>query len=326
MAELILGARTVETVFDLRGRDENAMTFALAWAMSKSDRLLKGVLARVTETTFDPGGAVISIQRADDLGITDIEVRVADRLHVIVEAKRDWTLPMYEQLDRYAQLLDRNVADYRLAVLTQWGATNYASRRIASFDLGVPVEVVGWEDVLGVTREAAAVTLGRERATLKELATYLSRVVDMRDIDSNRCYVVSLSRATHPHVPIDFITIVEHHHRYTYPATGGGWPKVPPNYMGFRFRGELQYVCHVDDYAVTTNKSEFFPGTPSVEHDADFILTLGPFIRPKTRVPAGPKVRRNSRVWADIDLLLTADSITDAVRLTKARRSEGGPL
>ena len=70
MAELILGARTVETVFDLRGRDENAMTFALAWAMSKSDRLLKGVLARVTETTFDPGGAVISIQRADDLGIT----------------------------------------------------------------------------------------------------------------------------------------------------------------------------------------------------------------------------------------------------------------
>jgi hypothetical protein len=53
----------------------------------------------------------------------------------------------------------------------------------------------------------------------------------------------------------------------------------------------------------------------------DFVLTLGPPIRPPRLVPTGPGVRRAARVWADIDLLGTSDSITEAVRLTKNRHA-----
>ncbi len=42
VAELVLHARPVETVFDLLGRDENDMTAALSWALSRSSRLLRG--------------------------------------------------------------------------------------------------------------------------------------------------------------------------------------------------------------------------------------------------------------------------------------------
>lgn len=326
MAELFLYGypEPVGTVFELLGRDENDMSAALAWAMARSDRLLAAVLGHVGAPAL-AHDAAITFQHADEFGITDIQVTVPGRLDVVFEAKRGWTLPTEAQLRRYAQRLQRGEAiDRRLAVLTQWGATNYASKRIAGWDLGLPCEVIGWEDVLKLATRAAKEAPRPERKLLGEFATYLAGVVEMRNIDSNRVYVVSLSREQHPYLPMDFISVVEDHHRYTYGAIGGGWPKVPPNYMGFRYGGRLRSICHVDNYTVATDLSPFFPGGPVIEHEPNFVLSLGPPIIPARPVPNGPGVPRNVRVWADIDLLLTADTITDAVRLTKERRAPSG--
>jgi hypothetical protein len=39
-------------------------------------------------------------------------------------------------------------------------------------------------------------------------------------------------------------------------------------------------------------------------------------------VRTGPRLNRSARVWADIDLLLTSSTITEAWERTRARRAE----
>jgi len=102
VADLVLHARPVETVFDLLGRDENDMTAALGWALARSPALLQGFVGRVVPGAVENVEAVLELQRHDaaDGGFTDIELRSSDA-HVIVEAKRGWGLPSLGQLRRY---------------------------------------------------------------------------------------------------------------------------------------------------------------------------------------------------------------------------------
>jgi hypothetical protein len=323
VAELLLHSRPVPTVFDLLGQNENDMTFALAWGMARSDWFLSAVMRTVTSSAFDPADATINLQQADDAGgLTDIEVGGPNGLHVIFEAKRGWNLPSQEQLTLYERrLVELGSGERKLAVLTQWGAASFLRKHFAAWGLSFPVEIVGWPDLVGITRRAAADGPREDKRLLRELGTYLAGVADMRDIDSNRVYVVALSRQRHPFLPYDFVSIVEDHDRYTYAANGKNWPKVPPNYLGFRYNGRLQSIRHVDDYTVTDDAGTLFPVGSVGSHEPNFVLTLGPPIRPGRPVVTGPGIQQAMRVWADVDLLLTCESITAAMRRSKERRA-----
>ena len=54
MPELLLHGRPVATVFDLLGRDENDMTYALGWGLTRSDALLVESRA-APQGTWRPG-------------------------------------------------------------------------------------------------------------------------------------------------------------------------------------------------------------------------------------------------------------------------------
>lgn len=222
MAELVVHGRPVPTVFDLLGRSENDMTFALAWGMAQSGSFLADVIKAVSQTPIDAADAVINVQRHDAAGgFTDVEVTVDDRLHLIFEAKRGWNLPSNAQLRLYARRLDQSVAnDRRLIVLTQWGAEEYVASRLGDWELDYPRVALGWSRLVG------------------------------------------------------------------------------------------------------TDMSQFFPGVPHTDWPPHYVLTLGPPIRANHDVPNGPAVKRNARRWVDIDLLLTAPTITDALRATRERRSD----
>jgi hypothetical protein len=90
--------------------------------------------------------------------------------------------------------------------------------------------------------------------------------------------------------------------------------------VGFRYDGRLQAVRHVDDYTIETDMAKHFPGVPHTDWDPHFLLELGPPIYPGSEVPSGSSVQRAMRIWADIDLLLTSATITEALKATKARR------
>ena len=114
-----------------------------------------------------------------------------------------------------------------------------------------------------------------------------------------------------------FIEVVEQFRKYFHPI-GPGWPVNPPNYIGFRWRGQLQSVHHVDAYEVITNFHPHFATVPSAEVDQHFLYYLGPPIRPAHGVKTAD-IYPSGRVWAHLDLLLTSATIIEARNKTKER-------
>ena len=109
MSDLFLHKRPVQSVFSLIGENENDITFSLGWALSRSPGLLRNLLrtAPHLRNHYDPQQTVISLQESHQKGgITDIEIR-SPTLHVIVEAKRGWSLPTATQLTGYCRRFQR---------------------------------------------------------------------------------------------------------------------------------------------------------------------------------------------------------------------------
>ena len=114
----------MSTVFDLLGRDENDMTYALGWGLAHSSGLLQAFVGRVAAGAAVEGPVVIELQEHDrsDGGFTDVEV-LSTGLHVIVEAKRGWAPPGEAQLRHYEARFATGARPRQcLVVLTQNGA------------------------------------------------------------------------------------------------------------------------------------------------------------------------------------------------------------
>ena len=146
----------------------------------------------------------------------------------------------------------------------------------------------------------------------------------MRDTNTNSVHVVSLSRRVWEGWPPDLSPVdeVERHRIYHYPTRGGNYPKIVPNYMGFRYDGRLQSIHHVDSYEVVDSPHGLLPGAPDVRWDEPaYFLRLGPPFRPNHEVRTGTGNFRAAPLSADLDLLLTCSTISEARDATKARRA-----
>src|SRR5438128_2333268 len=131
MAEIRVAGERADTVFDLLGKKENDITYALGWGLAQSDDLLRRFLTLAGAVACEPSQVTLDLQRyrkdEDRAGITDIDIRSAES-HVIVEAKRGWNLPVKDQLLLYLPTLKASRAegkDARFVILTQWGETAY---------------------------------------------------------------------------------------------------------------------------------------------------------------------------------------------------------
>jgi hypothetical protein len=134
----------------------------------------------------------------------------------------------------------------------------------------------------------------------------------MRNLHDNRVFVVSLSREL-SEAGISYIDVVRKLGVYWYPAGGGGgWPKTPYNYMGFRYHGLLQSIHHVEASRVVSDLSEAVSEVPAPSFGPAFVLTLGPPIPVPEGVRTGRAIQRSARRVIDLDLLLTSATISDA--------------
>jgi hypothetical protein len=131
--------------------------------------------------------------------------------------------------------------------------------------------------------------------------------------------VVSLASGTPDGWTVSWIDIVEKHNRYFYSAVGKNWPP-PPNYLGFRYSGQLQSIRHVEGFEIVSDLREHFPGCKgAADWGSHYLFHLGPAIKPAHKVATGPRIVRSARVWCMLDTLLTCSTITDALGATKAR-------
>jgi hypothetical protein len=146
----------------------------------------------------------------------------------------------------------------------------------------------------------------------------------MRNPDSNLVYVVALAENAPSWSNIPWIDIVEKEHRYTHPIDKKGYPRLPQNYLGFRYRGQLQSIYHVENYWDNIDISKFVNGVKQAEWLATnpvphFIYELGPKIVPP---PLKSGAIWNRPMTVAIDLLFSSSSIEEASKLTQKRRQK----
>lgn len=120
MAELTLHGRAVSTVFDLLGAREDDITYSLGWGLSRSDALARAILEEAFGAASQGPLIAIRLQESEaGTGRTDIEIET-EREHLVIEAKRGWTLPLPSQLAKYEErLIARDERARHIAVVAE---------------------------------------------------------------------------------------------------------------------------------------------------------------------------------------------------------------
>lgn len=321
MADLFLHKRPVRSVFSLLGEDENDITYSLGWALSRSPTLLRAFLNKIVggRHHYDHEHFVISLQQFyKRSGITDIEIRGEDA-HLIIEAKRGLEPPSERQLRRYVACFRSTAARKKFLVGMAECSKQYAVRHLPRKVGNIPVRYMSWKEVASLSELRRGSY--KEKTMMEDLRNYLATIVTMQKQDSNWVYVVSLSEEEWA-PGLSYIETVEKRRRYFHPMGVRGWPKEPPNYLGFRYYGKLQRICHVEDVLVIDDFHPYFRESQRYkEKDPYLLYKLGKPIIPANEIRTG-NIYASGRKWAMIDLLLTCKTIAAACSASRRREEQ----
>ena len=323
MASLVSYGQEIHNIFQLLGTKENDITLSLSWALANCSVFLRTVVSAVTGILPSTENITIFNQQFDgEQGITDIEITDHQTFHIIFEAKRGWNLPEANQLTKYSLRSDFTQTTYphkHIVSLSECSHA-YALTHLPFHSVNsIPVSHLSYREVYEMAQSAYADSNHEQKHLLLALCEYLRGVMTMQKLESNMVYVVALGTQNPEGCLLSWIDIVLQHQKYFCPMGTNGWPKDPPNYIAFRYHGQLQSIHHIESYTVSRNMHNEIPEMPDEVWDTDhFIYRLGPAIVPSKIVKTG-KIFRNGRVWAMLDTLLTCDTISEARDLTRAR-------
>jgi hypothetical protein len=326
MTQLLWRGTRISNLFEAvpsLGTYENDMSRSVAWALAHCPKFLDEFLRATGGLGVDLDTVTVRMQAAEKgRGIVDIEIESPGRVHVIVEAKRGWTLPSETQLRQYAKrLCDSRARVKRLVALTDC-SRDFSNAYLPENVEGIPTVAIGWKDVVGMAGNARRGEPLKQRYLLDELVSYLKGHMTIQTVDSAWVYVVAIADSTEPGWGVSWIDIVEKKRRYFHPVGGHGWPTTPPNYIAFRYHGRLQSIHHIDGYTVVTDLHDGIKEISGQPNDfPSFLYKLGPAIVPDHVVKTG-KIFRNGRVWCMLDTLLTCGTISEARDLSRRREAE----
>ncbi|PKK81918.1 MAG: hypothetical protein CVT49_16400 [candidate division Zixibacteria bacterium HGW-Zixibacteria-1] len=318
MAEIYLHGNKLESIFELLGEKENSITYSIGWALANCKSLLNEFLKNALNRPVNDDITIVRLQEFQKgSGKTDIEI-LGKGFHIIVEAKRGWKVPGEDQLTMYASRLKSNHHSHNMIISMSECSQEYASFHLGNNTLGIPVQHLSWKDIVLFTKKVTNAAHAEKRL-LSQLRSYLERIVNMQNQSSNIVYVVSLNLGRPPQSSISWIDIVEKKGLYFYPTKSRGWPADTPNYIGFRYNGKLQSIYHVESWKIVddlhTEIEEIGKGVLDNPH---YLCSLGPAIRPSKEVRSG-RVYGPGHCYVMFDLLLTCDTISEAVQKTNER-------
>lgn len=334
MPSLFLHNNQVETFFELLGSNENDMTKSLGWTLANSTRLLAEFANRLNLVNGFSESIQIKLQhRGNQHGVTDIEILdFENHHHIIIEAKRGFSVPSTEQLELYAQRLNQNIgndANNLMVVLAESDQEElWLDLHIPEIVGGIPVVGISWQQFQILANLGLNNATHAERRLLTQLIEYLRKVITMQNQYSNQVYVVSLAydefAIDENGNAINFVDVVENYGQYFHPV-GNHYPNQPPNYIAFRYDGMLQSIHHVESYLVVEDFAGHFPLQDAYPVEQPYYLyTLGPSLicnMIPTNDPNGeyPNIFGPGRHWCFIDLLLTCGSVAEAVAMSQIR-------
>jgi hypothetical protein len=328
VAELTLHRRSIQTLFDLLGDKEDDITYSLGWGLAQSEAFARALLSETFGDAEQGEISAIRLQEASSgTGRTDLEIET-EHLHLVLEAKRGWNLPLPSQLQQYAKRLNkRDDRRGRIVVVAECAPYYPPVLALPNPIDDVPVSYMAWKRIAELAAiTAAASHTHAEKRLLLELHRYLKGLMTMQNVTSNMVFVVVLGQDPLRWSTLTFKDTVMKRGFYYHPMNGKGWPHTPPNYIAFRFDGRLQQVRHIDDYEVVTRPHEHIPEIiPEADwsDEPHFLYTLGPPIVPNQPVANG-KIWPNARLWCALDLLLSCETIGEARDKTRERLANAG--
>ena len=321
---LYLRGEPIDTVFDLLGKKENDLTYSLGWAICQCPELLNWVAkhAKIALTKT----VKIDLQESSQYGgFTDLEVSGGG--HLIIEAKRGFALPSKAQLRLYASRLRqtswRNPENSAFLVISDC-SEQYVRTHLPAKISQFRVRYLSWEQLCRVCSSKWSKCNNSQKRLLAEISRYFSSVAHMQDKQTNMVYVVVASNEKPDWSNLRWRDFPVQQRVYFHPINKH-WPQRPPKYIAFRWDGQLQQIHHIDSFDATDDLSTLVPEVKGKLWRKErfgedyFVYRLGPPIYPQRTVKNG-KIYGNGRIWAELDLLLTSNSIAAAVKKSKARQ------
>lgn len=323
--------RPVTTPFGLLGTDENALSFALGYTFQRCPPLLQWFLREIgiSGVRLPPlKAAEIRLQQRDhsdgDQGITDIEIRLPGQFHVIVEAKVGLAVPSIDQCRRYLPRLEKAEEPVqRLVALVQASDQPFVHsyRREDPRFVG---KLVGfdWSRLLGESiRLMLSGSISAEaREWARSFGSFLDQEYEMKAFSTEVWVVPASTTPLWDGGP----SLWDLHQKYRL-YFDHKQTTVRPLYLAFRVDGRvdsLHRVTHTE-YSVP-----IIDLIPEFEHvDAEWttlpntVWHFGPAVPLARPLSSGGKLFTR-RVRADLDLLLTCESVRD-LEVEMGRRKEG---
>ena len=158
MAELSIFNTKIKSIFQLLGSKENNISYSVGYGLANSNKFLELFLKSLNiQTPFDPSKIKIHLQTHErDKGFTDFEILQENEFHIIVEAKRGWNFPSYDQINKYATRMsfqNSTAKDKRILIFNE-SIPAYANAHFPiKFLLTIPVEAISWNDIQNAIKE-----------------------------------------------------------------------------------------------------------------------------------------------------------------------------
>lgn len=320
-------SRELSTVFGASGIDENSATAALVWTLAQSPTFARALLEDLFGEQVDASELRVDMQRHEPGagGFTDIELRTGSECHAIIEAKVGWVIPTESQFRLYAERIDPKAS--RLTKLVSLTAMNRRFVKLPRKLAGVPTTHRSWEDIVRLAAQCRAKTRQAvERLWLEQLGNHLERYMQMQDILSSIVYLVPLgTKEIIEGRGYTWIDVARGDPpQYFHPVGGPTYPrfpKVPQNYIGFRYHGKVQSVHFVEKVDVRVDLNRLNKNWP-VGQDPVFLYTLGPAMTPAKEVRSGRNIWPTDSHYCALDTLLSGryETVADAIAETNRRR------
>ena len=320
--------KEINSVFQLLGTQENDITKAIVWVLKTCPSVLESLIKELCGMKVDCNKITIEYQKFemvhDTHTYTDMEIYDDGNFHIILEAKRGWNLPKTSQLEIYSkkESFFQSTNTFKKIFSISECTDDYANRYLPlhKTENGIEIGHISWKKFREICMSARNISSNKEKYVIDEFLIYLEGIMTMRNVNSNNVYVVSLSYSE-TCKGYTYVDVVKKTRHYFCPRKWFKNDANIPNYFGFRYDARLQEICHVDKYVITRNLHDVLSYMPDYEEDEEFfVFSLGEPIRPNKIVKCGPKVVRSTRIYADIDLLLTCDTLTEAMEKSKERR------
>jgi hypothetical protein len=325
MPPINIAQRPITTPFGLIGTDENALSAALAWTFHCCPELLRWFLQRVGMSGIQTRrltNAQIQLQRYERRGgrrgITDIEIRLDNELHVIIEAKIGSAVPSLEQCRKSATRLRNSAAKTKLVALVESQDHTFPVKYAeANPEMGELLGLVTWQQVFDECRRLAA-SRGADslsRTWCRHLMDFLQQEYAMNTYTTE---VWILAASTEP-LWDNGLSHWDIHQQYRL-----WWDyaeiHVRPLYLAFRASGQVDSIWRVNRIEHDVLVGDRVPplkkqGGIWAKKPAT-IWHLDPPVALQRTLKTGPGMY-NRRVRCHLDLLLscgTVQEIEDAMR------------